>query len=1230
MEGASEQKGKIVRVSVFLPVHSRTGATFVARRSAQTVLPVFLRPVVCAALLAAAVLAQPVAERPAEVEARVAALGAELLARYGMAPPPAGKEAAPRAVALSALELARDRAEALVALIRDAPARALEAALPAEALDELRARNPDLAPHLEQRGEWEGAAALIVADDFERGRSWEFHLLETPQGDALEAYGVSVGRGAGGRMRVSGIALRGRIAVREAHPAPAAEPQNPELVPQACNTIGEQKTAVYLVYRRGVEPPAISAAQVRELVFGAEISLDYHIRKMSFGQAWLSGEVLTPRPVELDIDDGRLPDVPAVERATGLANLGDRFQRHIFVISSGLLPGGSGGLGTLGCYSSNTNTAATSSMWVLGSGRGAYGTRTYIHEFGHNLGLNHAREIREDGIIGEYGDYSNLMGGQVPLTSTGRGYFSAQHLLGIGWINEDNIVTVDEDETGVRSYALKWPHAEGGQPPGSSPVALRIRRKPRIEDDEQWLPRRITGRVNVVGTSGTDALDPPIDLGNEEQWLWVEGQSRLASSLDYSDSELHSSNYGDRALVRVESPSLSGGGAYTHVADLFHLEAEGHLGPNMLSGQMPAGRTWEDPNSPLSLRVEFTADGLTVFAWTADEFPLITTNGIALATGTPVVGHISPNALVSVFGRYFAPEGTRALTPELNAAGGVADNLAGICLEIAGERVPLFAVFAHQINAQAPHGLTPGRAQVDVIRGCGTTGEWRGLKESVAVAPVSPAFFNFVSNPDGRNPVVALHGGGPALVGPPGAVAGAALTPAAPGEIVTLFGTGFGPTESALEAGRIPGVPAPLAGEVSFYFGSVEPPLIETVAGAGSPYYGGDGGPATAAYLFYPAGVALDGAGNLYIADLENSRIRKVDAAGVITTVAGDGRCCYSGDGGAAVAARLSSPRGVAVDGAGNLYIADTRNNRIRKVDAAGVITTVAGTGTEGFGGDGGPAVAAQLNRPTGVASDGLGNLYIADWGNHRIRKVDAAGVITTVAGTGPTGEGEGGFGGDGGAATAAQLNRPFGVAVDGAGNLYIADNRNHRIRKVDAAGVITTVAGTGNTWGFGGDGGAATAAQLAWPRGVAVDGAGNLYIADGNHRIRKVDAGDVITTVAGTGTFSYTGAGRGFGGDGGAATAARLSSPSGVAPDGAGNLYIADTENQRIRRVSARFKRNSHAAPLYAGAAPCCAGLYQFTVRLPDDLPDGNVSVIAAVQGVPTPPGPFLAIQRR
>ena len=332
---------------------------------------------------------------------------------------------------------------------------------------------------------------------------------------------------------------------------------------------------------------------------------------------------------------------------------------------------------------------------------------------------------------------------------------------------------------------------------------------------------------------------------------------------------------------------------------------------------------------------------------------------------------------------------------------------------------------------------------------------------------------------------------------------------------------------------------------------------ITTVAGGGSSL--GDGGAATAAQLNNPRGIAVDGAGNLYIADTWNNRIRKVDTAGVITTVAGSGTNGFSGDGGAATSARLNYPYGVTPDGAGNLYIADSRNNRIRKVDTAGVITTVAGSSTTGaFSGDGGAATTARLNLPDSVVLDALGNLYIADRVNHRIRKVDTAGVITTVAGSSTTGA----FGGDGGAATAARLYDPSSVALDALGNLYITDKDNRRIRKVDTAGVITTVAGTG-AFGSSGDGGAATAARLSTPIGVAVDWAGNLFIADEDgHRIRKVDTAGNISTVAGSST---TGA---FSGDGGAATAARLNEPEGVALDRLGNLYIADTSNNRIRKV--------------------------------------------------------------
>ena len=332
---------------------------------------------------------------------------------------------------------------------------------------------------------------------------------------------------------------------------------------------------------------------------------------------------------------------------------------------------------------------------------------------------------------------------------------------------------------------------------------------------------------------------------------------------------------------------------------------------------------------------------------------------------------------------------------------------------------------------------------------------------------------------------------------------------------------------------------------------------ITTIAGTGERGYSGDGGPAIRARLAGPGGVAVDGAGNVYIADRENHRIRRVDASGIITTVAGNGEIGFSGDGGPAVGAWLHTPGGVAVDGAGNVYIADTENHRIRRVDGSGTITTFAGTG-RGYGGDGVPAVAAWLRWPAGVAVDGAGNVYIADTWNHRIRRVDGSGIITTVAGTG-----EWGSGGDGDPAVAARLNRPRDVAVDASGALYIADTWNHRIRRVDPSGIITTVTGTGG-WGFDGDGDPAVAARLNRPRDVAVDASGALYIADTwNHRIRWVDPSGIITTIAGIGESGY-------GGDGGPAVAASLWHPRGVAVNTSGNVYIADTWNHRIRRVDA------------------------------------------------------------
>jgi len=332
-------------------------------------------------------------------------------------------------------------------------------------------------------------------------------------------------------------------------------------------------------------------------------------------------------------------------------------------------------------------------------------------------------------------------------------------------------------------------------------------------------------------------------------------------------------------------------------------------------------------------------------------------------------------------------------------------------------------------------------------------------------------------------------------------------------------------------------------------------PAIWRVAGTiGASGYSGDGGPATSALLYNPCGVAVDTEGNLYIADAQNYRIRMVSPGGTITTVAGTGVAGYSGDNGPATSAGLSFPCAVAVDADGKLSIAD--GQRIRTI-SGGTITTVAGTGAAGYSGDDGPATSAQLYNPTGVAVDTAGNLYIADSNNYRVRMVSVLGTITTVAGTGTAG-----YSGDDGPATSAQINYPVGVAVDAAGNLYVAELYNHVIRKVSSGGTITTVAGTGVA-GYSGDNGPAASAKLNKPSDVAVDTAGNLYIADyENYRIRKVSAAGTITTVAGSGS-------PGFVGDNGPATSAALGHVSGVAVDSTGHLYLADQWFNTIREAT-------------------------------------------------------------
>ncbi|TMM07754.1 MAG: hypothetical protein E6G00_13565 [Actinobacteria bacterium] len=388
-----------------------------------------------------------------------------------------------------------------------------------------------------------------------------------------------------------------------------------------------------------------------------------------------------------------------------------------------------------------------------------------------------------------------------------------------------------------------------------------------------------------------------------------------------------------------------------------------------------------------------------------------------------------------------------------------------------------------------------------------------------------------------------------------------------------------------LAAAATVGSLALLSGTASAY--PTNPATIWTIAGNGSHCASstttcGDGTSATSAQLNEPNGVAVDGAGNVYIADTNDNKIRKLTPAGAISTIAGDGNTCASpstttcGDGPTATSAQLSEPTGVALDGAGNVYIADANDHKIRKLTPSGAISTIAGDGNTCASpstttcGDGPTATSAQLNQPEGVAVDGAGNVYIADSADNKIRKLTPTGAISTIAGNGSPCASPTTSCGDGATATSAQLNFPTGVALDGAGNVYIADQNDNKIRKLTPAGAISTIAGTGNTCGSPstttcGDGATATSAQLSFPSGVAVDGAGNVYIADqSDNKIRELTAGGTIGTLAGDGTAC---ANSPFCGDGEAGRSAELNEPYGVAVDQAGrNVFIADTFDNLVR----------------------------------------------------------------
>ncbi|MBE2290486.1 MAG: T9SS type A sorting domain-containing protein [Chitinophagaceae bacterium] len=347
---------------------------------------------------------------------------------------------------------------------------------------------------------------------------------------------------------------------------------------------------------------------------------------------------------------------------------------------------------------------------------------------------------------------------------------------------------------------------------------------------------------------------------------------------------------------------------------------------------------------------------------------------------------------------------------------------------------------------------------------------------------------------------------------------------------------------------------------VAFSSFSANGQIITTVAGNGKLGATGDDDYAAYSTVNITGGLKHDNNGNLFISDQYNNKIRKIDARGVITTLAGFGSAGMSGDGGPAVKAKVSAPMGLAIDKIGNLYFADSKNNRIRKIDTAGVISTVAGNGMAGFAGDDSAATLARLSLPKGIAFDSKGNMFIADCNNHKIRKVDTKGIITTVAGADTTFHF---YYGDGIKAVDAYLYQPSDVIVLNNDEVVFTDAANNVIRKIDTAGIITTIAGSGNNAGYGGDNGPAKTSQLNYPVSLALDRTGNIYFADYfNNRVRKIGTDGKINTIAGDGT-----ADRSHIGDGGLAVDACVTRPTCVAVDSAGNLFIGEKAN-RVRYV--------------------------------------------------------------